>query len=103
MKQLSPENNRLVMQVKDIVIIVGVVGAFITFLGNFAELPKEVTRLKIAYAETVYWCFIILPFSRCQSRSLEVARLSCNCLPFAKPISSLARPLTQYITKGTKV
>lgn len=39
--------------------------------------------------------FITLDFSRCQSRSLEVARLSCSCLPLARPTFSLARPFFQ--------
>jgi len=33
-------------------------------------------------------------FSRCHSRSLSAARLSCCFLPFARPMSSLMRPFT---------
>jgi len=42
-------------------------------------------------------------FWRCQSRSFSAARLSWSFLPLARPISSLARPRSQYRRSGTSV
>ena len=42
-------------------------------------------------------------FSRCQSRSFAVSRLSCSCLPLARAISSLTLLPFQYIAVGTMV
>ena len=47
--------------------------------------------------------FMMRPLSRCQSRSFSVLRLSCCFLPFARPISSFARPSFQYSCSGTRV
>ena len=42
-------------------------------------------------------------FSRFQSRSRSLSRLSCSCLPRATPRSSLTRLCFQYIASGTSV
>src|SRR5690606_13175088 len=42
-------------------------------------------------------------FSRCQSRSLAVSRLSCSFLPLARAFSSLTLLPLQYIAVGTRV
>ena len=42
-------------------------------------------------------------FSRFQSRSFSVSRLSCSCLPRATPRSSLTRLLFQYSASGMSV
>lgn len=43
------------------------------------------------------------PFSRCQSRSFSVPRLSCSFLPLARPMFSFARPWLQCRSSGTMV
>lgn len=50
-----------------------------------------------------YRCFRIRPFSRCQSRSFSVRRLSCCFLPLASAISILTLPFFQYMAVGTSV
>src|SRR5690606_25888992 len=50
-----------------------------------AALNQERGRLRVS-------CFMILSFSRCQSLSRAVSRLSCSFLPRPKPKSSLIRP-----------
>ncbi len=42
-------------------------------------------------------------FSICQSRCFSVLRLSCSCLPRARPISTLTLLPFQYIAVGTRV
>lgn len=42
-------------------------------------------------------------FSRCQSRSFSASRLSCACLPRARPSSTLTLFFFQYIAVGTRV
>ncbi len=42
-------------------------------------------------------------FSRFQSRSFSLSRLSCSCLPRARPRSILARLFFQYIASGIRV
>lgn len=46
---------------------------------------------------------IVCCFSRFQSRSFSAARLSCSCLPLARPSSTLTRLCFQYIAVGTSV
>ncbi len=48
-------------------------------------------------------CLRILPFSRCQSRSFSVRRLSCCFLPLASAISTLTLPRLQYMAVGISV
>ena len=42
-------------------------------------------------------------FSRFQSRSFSLSRLSCSCLPRARPRSILARLFFQYMASGIRV
>jgi len=55
-------------------------------------------RLQLRLCERSARCL-----SRCQSRSFSVSRLSCDCLPRARPSSTLARLFFQYIASGTTV
>lgn len=48
-------------------------------------------------------CLRIRPFSRSQSRSFSVRRLSCCFLPLASAISTLTLPRFQYMAVGTRV
>ena len=53
--------------------------------------------------EEGHFCLKSRSFSRCQSRSFSLSRLSWSFLPLARPISSLARPRFQYMAVGTRV
>src|SRR5258705_258309 len=47
--------------------------------------------------------FVLHPDISVAWRSFCAAGLSCCCLPFARPICSLARPAFQYSSSGTIV
>ena len=75
---------------------------FLSFARGFASTPQgdRKTRRSSNGDLSERWiqlldetlCLINVPFSRSQSRSFSVLRLSCSALPLARAISALTRP-----------
>jgi hypothetical protein len=71
--------------------------------GARAPASSRVARFAPAGHASRLRCRSVRCFSRCQSRSFSLSRLSCACLPLASAISSLTLLRFQYIAVGIRV